>query len=109
MAEHRSTARKGPLIVSWLSLLLEALQILDLSENEHEVIIVRTNIKLLANTTNADRYVRSSEGARIASEVQDTLRSSTIPTGEQIPIELQAILLSMKEDRLSGCIAAILN
>ena len=107
--EPRSTPRKDSLIVSWMSLLLEALQVLDPSEGEPELIIVRTNIKLLAKTIESDCYVRSIEGARIASQVQDVLRYPKTPSGRQIPIELQVVLLNMEEDRLSGCIKAILN
>ena len=107
--EPRSTPRKDSLIVSWMSLLLEALQILDLSEGEPELVVVRTNIKLLAKIIESDCYVRSLEGTRIASQVQDVLRYPKIPSGEQIPIELKAVLLNMEEDRLSGCIKALLN
>ena len=107
--EHKPTRRKDSLIVSWMSLLLEALQTIDLSEGEPELVVVRTNIRLLVQAIESDCYVRSIEGARIASQVQDALRPPKIPSEEQIPIELKAVLLNMKEDRLSGCIKALLN
>ena len=109
VAEHKTSHGKGSLIVCWMALLLEALQILDLSEGEPEVVIVRTNIKHLAQAIDSDCYVRSIEGAQIASEVHDTLGSFRNYTGEQVPIELKAVLLSLSEDRLSGCIAGLLN
>ena len=88
---------------------MEALQILDLSEGDQDLVVVGTNIKLLLKIIESDCYVRSLEGARIASQVQDVLRYPQIPSGEQIPIELKAVLLNMEEDRLSGCTKALLN
>ena len=74
VAEPKACGQKDIPLTCWMSLLLEALQLPDLSNSEMEMVLARTNIRKLASTIEADCYVRSREGARIASEIHDTLR-----------------------------------
>ena len=76
VAEPKARGQEDILLTCWVSLLLEALQPLDLSNGKTEMVLARTNIKKLASTIEADCYVRSREGARIASEIHDTLSRS---------------------------------
>ena len=108
-AEPLGECKADSLMVCWLSLLLETLQLLDLSKGEVEMVIVRTNIRKLAAAIDADCYVRSVEGALIASEIHDHLDWPISSTNELPPVELRAVLLDMHEDKLSDCVAALLN
>ena len=107
--EPKSCGQKDIPLTCWLSLLLEALQLLDLSNVGTEMVLARTNIRKLASTIEADCYVRSREGARIASEIHDILRRSPKSKEEPIPVELRAVLLTLEEDKLSECVTTLLN
>ena len=109
VAEPRDKGKTGSLMVCWLSLLLEAVQILGLPEFEAEMVLVRTNIRKLAAVIDSDCYVRSLEGAHITSEIHDNLSWSNNSTEEVIPMELRAVLLELQEDKLSDCVATLLN
>ena len=49
------------------------------------------------------------KGALIASEIHDLLNWPNSSTNELPPVELRAVLLDMHEDKLSDCVAALLN
>ena len=99
---------KEKLFMFWLSLLLEALQILDTVGTNTELIITRTNIKWLAATIEADCYVRSAKGAWIASKIHETLKNTLTPSVEPIPLELKSVYLALKEESLPDCISSLL-
>ena len=109
VAESKARDQKDIPLTCWVSLLLEALQLLDLSNGETEMVLARTNIRKLASTIKADCYVRSRKGARIASEIHDILSRSQTSKGELIPVELRAVLLTLDEDKLSDCVATLMS
>ena len=92
----------------WMSLLLEVLQVLDTLETATELILVRTNIRWLVTTLEADCYIRSAKGAWLATTLHDTLKSISGTSVEPIPMELKAVYLALKEEMLD-CISSLLN
>ena len=110
--DHRS--KRKNLSLCWLSLLLDAVGLVVEAgiEDNVDVILVRTNIRKMITMLDADLYLRSTEGMRIACKIHDELAHTTRspseePTTLSGPIEIRGVLLELDETAVAECISRL--
>ena len=88
----------------WLSVLKETIELAteDACSKDLDVIILRTNIRKLAEIVDKDLYVRSRRRMRVAPEIQDLLSPGCSTTGKmnserRKPWELHCLLLELNK------------